>query len=197
MRLGVMLAAFVLLSGCFTKEGIVTPYNAPRDVIAESATTLVGAMEYPTERQVAWLIYLQSRGELAKLTKAQATDKVHLLSLGFQCPDFRNVPRQNVIQATTMASYTRVDCPQKEPPWGPVITESLVDQVVAARAVGFMCSEVKDDPAICVAETVFPNINGYGKRVSERVVKISVALRSAQSSVVNIVHSTEFTRLAD
>ena len=193
MRVGAILAALVLLSGCFTKDGIITPYNsAPSKLIAD-APTLVAGMEAPTDRQVVWLIHLQSRGELAKLTKEQALTKVSLLASGFECPDYRHVRYERVSQVM-MTSYIRVACPQTEPPWHAPVTASLADQVTAAERVGFVCDEPTGDTATCRARTVFPTLNETGKQISERSVAISATLRPAQEAVVSVSMATDYLR---
>ena len=193
MRVGGILAALVLLSGCFTKDGIVTPYNSPPSKLIAEAPTLVAGMDRPTEQQVVWLIHLQSRGELAKLTKEQALTKVRLLASGFECPDFRNVRYERVSQVM-MTSYIRVACPQKEPPWDAPVTASLVDQVNAARSVGFVCDQPSGDTATCRSHTVFPEKNEAGKQINERTATISASLRPAQAAVVNISMTTDYLR---
>lgn len=193
MRFGGILAALLLLSGCFTKDGIITPYNSPPNKLIAAAPTLVAGMEIPTERQVVWLIHLQSRGELAKLTKEQALTKVTLLASGFECPDFRHVRYERVSQVM-MTSYIRVACPQKDPPWDAPVTASLADQVTAARTVGFVCDDPVNDTATCRAHTVFPGINETGKQVSERTVTINANLRPAQAAAVTISMAMDYLR---
>lgn len=192
-RPGGILAALVLLSGCFTKDGIVTPYNSAPSKLIANAPTLVAGMDHPTERQVVWLIHLQSRGELAKLTKEQALTKVSLLASGYQCPDFRHVRYERVSQIMA-TSYIRVACPQAPPPWNAPVTAPLADQVKAAQDVGFVCDEPTGDTATCRAFTVFPELNEAGRQINELTVTVGVSLRGAQEAVANVSIANDYLK---
>ncbi len=137
-----MVPGALLLGGCFTSGGIITPYN-PEDQVINQTPTRIGAMDYPREDPVAWLIFLETRGALAGLNAQQSVQKAELGSAGFVCPDYRNVRYERVSQIM-MTSYPRVANCEAGAGASPVMTVPVKAQVAAAQGLGFACEAMGD-----------------------------------------------------